>query len=103
MNLRLQPLLTTFRWADLPRKGAIAVLRGYKWALSPLFLPGCRYRPTCSEYAMEALDRYGLMRGGFLAAWRVLRCNPFVKGGYDPVWKPESTGEAAGPVRLCKH
>jgi uncharacterized protein len=61
------------------------LLHGYKWLLSPLLPPACRYVPTCSEYAMEAVDRYGVLRGGMMAVWRVLRCHPFVKGGYDPV------------------
>ena len=47
--------------------------------------PTCRYIPTCSEYAVEAIERYGALKGGRLAAWRLLRCNPFSKGGYDPV------------------
>ncbi len=47
--------------------------------------PSCRYVPTCSEYAMEAVERYGVLRGGFMAAGRLLRCHPFAKGGYDPV------------------
>jgi uncharacterized protein len=67
------------------RAAVVSVLRAYKWALSPLLPPACRYVPTCSEYAMEAVDRYGIARGGAMAAWRVLRCHPFVKGGFDPV------------------
>ncbi|HEY1263136.1 MAG TPA: membrane protein insertion efficiency factor YidD [Terriglobales bacterium] len=70
---------------DAAKLTVLAVLRAYKWAVSPLFLPACRYVPTCSEYAMEAVERYGALRGGFKAACRVLRCHPFVKGGYDPV------------------
>ena len=65
----------------------LALLRGYKWAISPLAPPACRYVPTCSEYAMEAVERYGAVRGGWMAAGRLLRCHPFVKGGYDPVVK----------------
>ena len=47
--------------------------------------PSCRYIPTCSEYAVTAIERYGVWKGGRMAAWRLLRCNPFSKGGYDPV------------------
>lgn len=50
-----------------------------------MFPPACRYVPTCSEYAMEAVERYGALRGGLMAFGRLLRCHPFVKGGYDPV------------------
>jgi uncharacterized protein len=63
----------------------LQVLRGYKWAISPIFPPACRFVPTCSEYAMEAVERYGAVRGGVMALWRVLRCHPFAAGGYDPV------------------
>ncbi|MFZ1918056.1 MAG: membrane protein insertion efficiency factor YidD [Terriglobales bacterium] len=66
---------------------ALAILRLYKRWISPSLLPSCRYVPTCSEYAMEAIDRYGALRGGLMSAWRLLRCHPFVKGGYDPVVK----------------
>lgn len=69
------------------RDMAVAVLKAYKWAISPLVPPACRYVPTCSEYAMEAIDRYGVLRGSLKALWRLLRCHPFVKGGYDPVVK----------------
>jgi len=64
---------------------ALATLRTYKRCISPLFPPSCRYVPTCSEFAVEAVDRFGLLRGGFMAMRRLLRCHPFVKGGYDPV------------------
>jgi len=66
---------------------ALWLLRVYKQWVSPAFPPSCRYVPTCSEYAMEAVERYGALRGGLMSAWRVLRCHPFVKGGYDPVVK----------------
>lgn len=61
------------------------LLRAYKRYVSPMFQPACRYVPTCSEYAMEAVERYGVVRGGLKSAWRLLRCNPFARGGYDPV------------------
>ena len=66
----------------------LGLLRAYKWAISPMFPPACRYVPTCSEYAMEAVERYGAVRGGLMALARLLRCHPFAHGGYDPVVKP---------------
>jgi putative membrane protein insertion efficiency factor len=77
------------------QKVALGMLRGYKWAISPMLPPACRYVPTCSEYAMEAVERYGVLRGGWMAAGRLLRCHPFVKGGYDPV-PHTSSQECAG-------
>jgi len=64
---------------------AIKVLRAYKRLISPMLPPACRYIPTCSEYAIEAVERFGIVRGGLMTVWRVLRCNPFVLGGVDPV------------------
>ena len=64
---------------------ALWTLRSYKRWISPLLPPSCRYVPTCSEYAMEAVERYGVLRGGVMGVLRVLRCHPFAKGGYDPV------------------
>jgi putative membrane protein insertion efficiency factor len=69
---------------------ALALLRFYKRWISPSLPPSCRYVPTCSEYAMEAIDRYGVLRGGLMALGRLLRCHPFVRGGYDPVVKRAS-------------
>jgi putative membrane protein insertion efficiency factor len=63
----------------------LQLLRAYKWAISPLFPPACRFVPTCSEYAMEAVERYGALRGGWMAFARLLRCHPFARSGYDPV------------------
>jgi uncharacterized protein len=65
----------------------LVILRLYKRWVSPSLPPACRYVPTCSEYAMEAIERYGVLRGGLMAVWRLLRCHPFAKGGYDPVVK----------------
>ena len=67
------------------RRGAIAVLRGYQRWISPLLPARCKYYPSCSEYAVQAIGRYGILRGSVLATWRLLRCNPFSHGGYDPV------------------
>ena len=89
---------------QIPKTVALLLLRGYKWAISPLFLPACRYVPSCSEYSIEAVDRYGAARGGVMAICRLLRCNPLATGGLDPVInatviKPES---CSMPVP-CRH
>ncbi|HWY57618.1 MAG TPA: membrane protein insertion efficiency factor YidD [Terriglobales bacterium] len=92
---------------EIPKTAVLLSLRGYKWALSPLFLPACRYLPSCSEYAMEAVDRYGVARGSMMAMWRVLRCHPLVKGGLDPVVKTKTPSSAAvhrrRETKLCSH
>jgi putative membrane protein insertion efficiency factor len=72
----------------------LGLLGAYRWLLSPLLPPACRYVPTCSEYAMDAIERYGPLRGGAKAVGRVLRCHPLGRGGYDPV---EPGGLARGP------
>jgi len=63
----------------------IFVIRVYQKLISPLFPPSCRFYPTCSEYAIQAIKKYGVFLGSIKAAWRILRCNPFNKGGYDPL------------------
>jgi len=65
-------------------------LRSYKRLVSPMLPHSCRFVPTCSEYAMEAVERHGVCRGSLLAAWRLLRCHPLARAGYDPV--PRSAG-----------
>lgn len=70
---------------SLPQRGAIALLRGYKLLISPLFAGSCRFLPSCSDYAAEAVARFGVLRGSFLAARRLARCNPFGAHGLDPV------------------
>ncbi|MGA7080701.1 MAG: membrane protein insertion efficiency factor YidD [Terriglobales bacterium] len=79
---------------------ALQLLRLYKRWISPAFPPSCRYVPTCSEYAMEAVERYGVLRGGAMAAWRLLRCHPFAKGGYDPVVKGPDTAPSKWAERF---
>lgn len=67
------------------KKILIALIFFYKKAISPYLPDACRFTPTCSEYAMEAIKKHGAFKGLALAIWRFLRCNPFCKGGYDPV------------------
>jgi putative membrane protein insertion efficiency factor len=63
----------------------IFFIRAYRLLISPLLPPSCRFTPTCSEYAKQAIEKYGALRGVYLAARRLLRCHPFHTGGYDPV------------------
>ncbi len=70
---------------SLPARVAVGLIRVYQRLLSPLLGQRCRYHPSCSAYAVQALQSYGILRGAVLAAWRLLRCNPFSHGGYDPV------------------
>jgi len=72
---------TISRW---PAMGIIAGVRLYQFTLSPLIGRQCRFRPTCSHYMIEAVEKYGAFRGTFKGLWRILRCNPFSRGGYDP-------------------
>jgi uncharacterized protein len=69
----------------LPRQALILVVRAYQVSLGPMLPSACRYTPSCSAYAIEALERYGALRGGWMAARRIGRCHPFRPGGYDPV------------------
>jgi putative membrane protein insertion efficiency factor len=80
----------------LPRLGLVGLVRLYQLALSPVLPPTCRYTPTCSQYAVQALQRYGAVRGTVLAVWRVLRCNPWGSHGHDP---PRWFGEPKEPVQ----
>ncbi|MBA2519661.1 MAG: membrane protein insertion efficiency factor YidD [Chloroflexia bacterium] len=64
---------------------ALGMIRLYRRFVSPLMPPACRFVPSCTEFGYEAIAKYGIIRGGRLAAWRILRCNPFTRGGYDPV------------------
>ena len=64
---------------------AVALIRGYQRFLSPLLPPSCRFTPTCSEYARQAIERHGALKGSWMGALRILRCNPFFPGGHDPV------------------
>ena len=66
----------------------LGLIRFYQRALSPHLPAACRYQPTCSQYALTAIERFGALRGGLLGLKRILRCHPFSKGGYDPVPEP---------------
>ena len=70
------------------KSALLGLLRLYQRWISPAFPPSCRYVPTCSEYAMEAVERHGVVRGGVMASWRLLRCHPLAKGGLDAVVSP---------------
>ena len=70
---------------SLPKRMLLWLIRFYRAAISPTHAPCCRFTPTCSQYALEAVEKYGAVKGGFLALRRILRCNPLCKGGYDPV------------------
>lgn len=74
----------------LLKKIIIALIRFYQLALSPLKQPTCRFSPTCSQYSIEAIERFGVIKGTYLSIRRILKCHPFHEGGYDPVpekWK----------------
>ena len=67
------------------KKLIISLIKFYRTSISPMSPPRCKYIPTCSQYAIDAIEKYGIIKGGFMAAFRILRCNPLSKGGYDPV------------------
>jgi putative membrane protein insertion efficiency factor len=74
------------RWNTLARIPFLALIRFYQMTFSRTLPPNtCRFYPTCSHYGYQAIYRYGIIKGGLMAAWRILRCNPFNKGGFDPV------------------
>jgi uncharacterized protein len=70
---------------SLARRLFVLPIRGYQRLFSPAFGERCKYYPSCSEYAAQAVERFGILRGLVLAGWRLLRCNPWSHGGYDPV------------------
>ncbi len=74
----------------------ILFVRAYQVALSPLLPAACRYHPTCSHYAVEALEKHGALRGGWLAMKRIARCHPFRAGGFDPVPEPPAASPRDG-------
>lgn len=71
-------------FGDVLALSLVGAVRCYQWTISPLLGPRCRFQPTCSNYAIEAIKKYGPLRGAWLAVRRVLRCHPWSPGGYDP-------------------
>ena len=67
------------------KKILLQLIRFYRKNISPRTGPKCKYYPTCSQYGLEAIERFGAFKGGLMTVWRILRCNPFSKGGFDPV------------------
>lgn len=70
---------------SFPARVLLALIKFYRRLISPMLPPSCRYMPTCSEYGLIAIQRYGCIKGGWLTLRRIARCHPFCKGGYDPV------------------
>ena len=79
------PLRPRVSALNLPRLLGWYLIRGYQVAIGPALPPSCRFYPSCSNYALEAVAKYGLLRGSVLTAWRLMRCHPFHPGGVDPV------------------
>ena len=73
------------RLGDVPRRMVMLPIRGYQKFISPGLPPSCRFTPSCSQYALEAVAKYGALKGSWLAARRLVRCHPFNPGGYDPI------------------
>ena len=72
-------------FTSLPKRLMLVLIRFYRRQISPALPPSCRFTPTCSQYAAEAIEKYGALKGGYLAVRRILKCHPFHPGGYDPV------------------
>lgn len=85
------------------KKILIAVIKGYQKYFSPLKHTKCPYYPSCSNYGLEAVQEYGAIQGSLMAFWRILRCNPFSKGGYDPVPDPDKKNHHMIWVPYCRH
>ena len=68
-----------------PRAVVVRAIRVYQRFVSPLLPPSCRFSPSCSRYTLLAVRKHGVFKGGLMGAWRILRCNPFSKGGFDPI------------------
>lgn len=86
-----------WRMRRVPVRLVIFVIELYRTYVSPMRLPTCRFTPSCSQYAVQSLSEYGLVRGGWLAAVRLAKCGPWHRGGWDPI--PERRGRPVGDVR----
>ncbi len=93
--MKLRPGNVTHPSTHLPRSIAKGLVRGYQLVISPFFPSSCRYTPTCSEYAIQAVEKYGAVKGTVLALHRIARCQPWGGHGYDP---PRWYGEEASPT-----
>ncbi len=80
---------------------ATFLIRIYQWTLSPMLGPRCRFHPSCSNYALEAINRFGILRGGWLAARRLGRCHPWHPGGFDPVPATNNPTAGGNTLRAC--
>jgi uncharacterized protein len=78
-------MIVNYQVPVIVKRVLIFLIKAYKKYISPLLPRSCRFYPTCSEYALEAISKYGVLKGGIKSIYRILRCNPFNKGGYDPV------------------
>jgi uncharacterized protein len=67
------------------KRVSVALIKAYRRFISPMLPPSCRFTPSCSLYTLEAIEKYGLLKGGFMGARRILRCHPFSEGGFDPI------------------
>jgi uncharacterized protein len=85
VNEQASPAVTVREWRHLPARLLIGLIRGYRMVVSPMLGPRCRFYPSCSAYALEAIRVHGAARGSWLAARRISRCHPFHPGGLDPV------------------
>jgi putative membrane protein insertion efficiency factor len=84
-SVPVPPVRPSARAANLPRLAGWYLIRGYQRFISPALPPSCRFYPSCSTYALQAIEKYGLLKGSYLAARRLMRCHPFHPGGVDPV------------------
>lgn len=95
--------LPAFWKSNIMKRILILLIKFYKAAISPHLPKSCKYEPTCSQYGIEAIERFGALKGTALTIWRILRCNPFSKGGYDPVPEKRTSQEKLSEVAYGKY